>query len=91
MFHLTASVLLDLQMCQPSCGGRQKTRLLLGAHGVLNNTYVMSRIGTAMLASLAKAHNIPVFVCCETYKISERSQADSFVFNELGRWSLYPY
>merc|ERR1712029_798361 len=33
---------------------------------------------------IAKAQNVPVLVCCETYKFSERVQTDSFVFNELG-------
>ncbi|KAK7091967.1 translation initiation factor eIF2B subunit delta-like [Littorina saxatilis] len=69
---------------QPSTCKLQKTRLFLGAHGVLNNAYVMSRIGTASLASIAKALNIPVYACFETYKITDRSQTDSFVFNELG-------
>ncbi|XP_076437743.1 translation initiation factor eIF2B subunit delta-like [Babylonia areolata] len=71
-------------LTQPGSQRRHKIKLLLGAHGVLNNGYVMSRIGAAMLASTAKAHGIPVVVCHETYKISERSQTDSFVFNELG-------
>ena len=33
---------------------------------------------------MAKSCNVPVLVCCETYKFSERVQTDSFVFNELG-------
>ena len=36
---------------------------------------------------MAKSCNVPVLVCCETYKFSERVQTDSFVFNELGRHS----
>ena len=36
------------------------------------------------VALVAKSCNVPVLVCCETYKFSERVQTDSFVFNELG-------
>ncbi|CAH1957273.1 unnamed protein product [Acanthoscelides obtectus] len=60
------------------------TKVLLGAHALLTNGYVMSRIGTAQVALVAKAYNKPVLVCCETYKFSERVQTDSFVYNEIG-------
>ncbi|KAG5888270.1 hypothetical protein JTB14_025190 [Gonioctena quinquepunctata] len=60
------------------------TKVLLGAHALLTNGYVMSRIGTAQVAMVAKAYNKPVLVCCETYKFSERVQTDSFVINEIG-------
>ena len=61
------------------------TKVFLGAHAVLANGSVMSRVGTSQVALIAKAANVPVLVCCETYKFSERVQTDSFVFNELGR------
>ncbi|CAF2157940.1 unnamed protein product [Rotaria magnacalcarata] len=60
------------------------TKVLLGAHGLLGNGYVMSQVGTAQISLIAKTHNVPVLVCCETYKFCERVQTDSFVFNELG-------
>ncbi|CAH1159633.1 unnamed protein product [Phaedon cochleariae] len=60
------------------------TKVILGAHALLTNGYVMSRIGTAQVALLARAYNKPVLVCCETYKFSERVQTDSFVYNEIG-------
>ncbi len=41
-----------------------------------------------MIASMAKANNIPVVLCCETYKFTERVQTDAFVFNELGEASV---
>ena len=44
----------------------------------------MSQVGTAQISLIAKTHNVPVLVCCETYKFCERVQTDSFVFNELG-------
>lgn len=52
----------------------------------------MSRVGTSQIALVAKAYNVPVLVCCETYKFCERVQTDSFVSNELGNsvmFSLY--
>ena len=63
---------------------KEVTKVLLGAHAVFSNGYVMSRVGCAMVAMLAKDANVPVLVCCETYKFSDRVQTDSFVFNELG-------
>lgn len=62
----------------------QVTKVLLGAHALLSNGNVMSRVGASQVALVAKAHNVPVLVCCETYKFCERVQTDSFVFNELG-------
>ena len=62
------------------------TKVFLGAHAVLANGCVMSRVGTSQVALIAKAQNVPVLVCCETYKFSEKVQTDSFVFNELGTY-----
>lgn len=59
------------------------TKVLLGAHALLTNGYVVSRIGTAQVALSAQAYNKPVLVCCETYKFSEHVQTDSFVYNEI--------
>lgn len=59
--------------------------MFLGAHALLANGYVMSRVGTSLIALVAKTFNVPVLVCCETYKFSDRVQTDSFVFNELGK------
>ena len=56
---------------------------MLGAHTLFSNGTVMSRIGSAAVAMTAHAYNVPVLVCCETYKFSERSQLDSITKNEL--------
>lgn len=69
-------------------GFSQVTKVFIGAHAVLANGYVMSRVGTAQLCLVAKVHNVPVMVCCGTHKFSERVQTDSFVFNELGKGSF---
>ncbi|XP_067010899.2 microtubule-associated protein futsch [Anabrus simplex] len=63
---------------------REVTKVLLGAHALLANGYVMSRAGSSQVAMLAHSYNVPVLVCCETHKFSERVQTDSFVYNELG-------
>lgn len=65
---------------------RKTTKIMLGAHALLANGFVMSRTGTAQIALIAQAYNKPVLVCCETYKFSERVQTDSFVYNEIGKF-----
>lgn len=62
----------------------QVSKVLLGAHALLANGYVMSRAGSSQVALLAHSFNVPVLVCCETHKFSERVQTDAFVYNELG-------
>lgn len=59
------------------------SKVFLGAHAILANGAVMSRIGTAQIALIAKAFNVPVLVACETHKSSERVLTDSIVCNEL--------
>ncbi|XP_034121471.1 translation initiation factor eIF-2B subunit delta isoform X1 [Drosophila guanche] len=61
----------------------EATKVLLGAHALLANGYVMARTGTAQVALVANTHNVPVLVCCETHKFSERFQTDAIVYNEL--------
>jgi translation initiation factor eIF-2B subunit delta len=63
---------------------KEVSKVMLGAHSVLANGYVVSRVGAAMISLVAKSYNVPVLVCCETYKFSEKVQADAFVINELG-------
>ncbi|XP_064473129.1 translation initiation factor eIF2B subunit delta-like isoform X2 [Ornithodoros turicata] len=63
---------------------KEVTKVMLGAHSLLANGYVTSRIGSSQIALVARARNVPVLVCCETYKFSERVHTDSFVSNELG-------
>lgn len=63
------------------------TKVLLGASCLLSNGCMLAPAGTAMVASLAKSKQIPVIVCAETYKFSDKVQLDSIVFNELGHSS----
>ncbi|KAJ8097938.1 initiation factor 2 subunit family-domain-containing protein [Lipomyces tetrasporus] len=60
------------------------TSVFLGAHAVLSNGQLYSRVGTALVAMSAKRKNVPVIVCCESIKFSNRVQLDSVTFNELG-------
>ena len=70
----------------------QVSKVIVGAHSLLANGYVMSRIGTSQVALVARSFNVPVLVCCETYKFSDRVQTDSIVNNELGTSvCLYTY
>ena len=47
----------------------QVTKVFLSAHALLANGYIMGRVGTSIIAMIAKAYNIPVMVACETYKV----------------------
>lgn len=60
------------------------TKVMFGAHSLLSNGYVVSAVGTSLISLAAHSQNIPVIVCCETYKFCERVQADSIVNNEIG-------
>jgi len=63
---------------------RDVSKVFIGASSMLANGAVIARVGTAVVAMTAKSHNVPVLVCCETYKFHERVQLDSIGFNELG-------
>lgn len=60
------------------------TKVMYGAHGLLSNGYVIGAVGTSLISLAAQSQNIPVIVCCETYKFCERVQTDSIVNNEIG-------
>ena len=62
---------------------KDATKVFLGAHAMMNNGKLYSRIGTALVAMMAKETSIPVIVCCESVKFTERSDLDSFVHNEI--------
>lgn len=60
------------------------TQVLLGAHAVLSNGRLFSRVGTAAVATAANSRSLPVTVVCETIKFSPRVQLDAVTYNELG-------
>ncbi|XP_047520062.1 translation initiation factor eIF-2B subunit delta [Pieris napi] len=59
-------------------------KVLLGANALLVNGSVLGAVGTLQVALVARAHNVPVLVACETHKFSDRVQTDAFVDNEIG-------
>jgi translation initiation factor eIF-2B subunit delta len=59
------------------------TKVLLGAHAMMSNGRLYSRVGTAAVAMAAHAEDIPVIVCCESVKFTERVSLDSVVNNEI--------
>lgn len=59
------------------------SRVFLGAHAMLSNGALLSRVGSALIATAAKRKSIPVIVLCESMKFSDRVQLDSVTVNEL--------
>lgn len=59
------------------------TKVYLGAHAMMSNGRLYSRIGTALVAMTANEAGIPVIVCCESLKFTDRVALDSFVQNEV--------
>ena len=59
------------------------TKVLLGAHSMMSNGRLYSRIGTALVAMSANEIGIPVIICCESVKFTDRVALDSFVHNEI--------
>lgn len=62
---------------------KQATVVLLGAHSMLGNGRLKSRIGTASVAMQAFKAGIPVLVCCESVKFSGRAALNSIEHNEV--------
>jgi translation initiation factor eIF-2B subunit delta len=60
------------------------TKVLLGAKALMSDGSVLGRVGTACVALAAHERHIPVLICSETYKISNRVQLESITSNELG-------
>jgi translation initiation factor eIF-2B subunit delta len=59
------------------------TKVFLGAHAMMSNGRLFSRIGTALVAMEANEADKPVIVLCETIKFTERVALDSIVHNEI--------
>ncbi|KAH9492001.1 Eukaryotic translation initiation factor 2B, subunit 4 delta, 67kDa [Bulinus truncatus] len=50
------------------------TKVFLGAAAMFATGDMYSRSGNSMIAALARANNVPVLVCCETYKFTDKVQ-----------------
>ncbi|KAL9109858.1 MAG: hypothetical protein Q9227_005561 [Pyrenula ochraceoflavens] len=63
------------------------TKVFLGAHAMTSNGCLYSRVGTALVAMMAKrstgGEQRPVVVLCETIKFTSRTPLDSIVGNEI--------
>ncbi len=62
---------------------RDATKVFLGAHAMLSNGRLYSRVGTAVVAMLAHERDVPVIVCCESVKFTDKVALDSIVGNEV--------
>ncbi|KAI9790705.1 MAG: hypothetical protein M1816_004846 [Peltula sp. TS41687] len=62
---------------------RDATKVFLGAHAMMSNGRLYSRVGTALVAMMARDADVPVIVCCESLKFTERVALDSIVNNEI--------
>lgn len=60
------------------------SKVLMGASALMSDGSIFGRVGTASVAIAATTYNIPVLICSETYKISNRVQMESITYNELG-------
>lgn len=59
------------------------TKVFLGAHAMMSNGRLYSRIGTALVAMMAKDLDIPVIVLCESVKFTDKVALDSIATNEM--------
>ncbi|KAI4247176.1 MAG: hypothetical protein L6R40_001519 [Gallowayella cf. fulva] len=62
---------------------RDATKVFLGAHAMMSNGRLYSRIGTALVAMMAKDIGIPVIVLCESVKLTDKVALDSIASNEV--------
>ncbi|KAL8718638.1 MAG: hypothetical protein Q9225_004256 [Loekoesia sp. 1 TL-2023] len=59
------------------------TKVFLGAHAMMSNGRLYSRIGTALVAMMAKEADIPVIILCESVKFTDKVALDSIAMNEI--------
>lgn len=62
---------------------KDATKVLLGAHAMMSNGRLYSRVGTALVSMLASSHSLPVIVLCQSVKFTEKVALDSIVGNEI--------
>ena len=62
---------------------KSATKVFLGAHEMMSNGRLYSRVGTALVSMLANAQSLPVLVLCESVKFTEKVALDSIVGNEV--------
>ncbi|KAF1921421.1 hypothetical protein BDU57DRAFT_510224 [Ampelomyces quisqualis] len=62
---------------------KDATKVLLGAHAMMSNGRLYSRVGTALVSMLASSHSLPIIVLCQSVKFTEKVALDSIVSNEV--------
>jgi len=62
---------------------KDATKVFLGAHAMMSNGRLYSRVGTAIVAMMASEIDVPVIVCCESVKFTDKVALDSIVTNEV--------
>ncbi|KAF2705929.1 nagb/rpia/CoA transferase-like protein [Pleomassaria siparia CBS 279.74] len=62
---------------------KDATKVFLGAHAMMSNGRLYSRVGTALVSMLASSQSLPVIILCESVKFTERVALDSIVGNEV--------
>ncbi|KAF2797528.1 nagb/rpia/CoA transferase-like protein [Melanomma pulvis-pyrius CBS 109.77] len=62
---------------------KDATKVFLGAHAMMSNGRLYSRVGAALVSMLASSQSLPVIVLCESVKFTERVALDSIVGNEV--------
>ncbi|MCJ1247353.1 hypothetical protein MMC30_004567 [Trapelia coarctata] len=62
---------------------KDASKVFLGAHAMMSNGRLYSRVGTAIVAMMAKESDVPVIVCCEGVKFTDKVALDSIVANEV--------
>ena len=75
-----AAVGISVQYCLISAAShtiKDASKVFLGAHAMMSNGMLLSRCGTAVVAMLAHERDLPVVVCCESVKFTERVSLDA--------------
>lgn len=62
---------------------KDASKVFLGAHAMMSNGRLYSRVGTAIVSMLAHSQSLPVIVLCESVKFTEKVALDSIVGNEV--------
>lgn len=62
---------------------KRATKVFLGAHALMSNGVLYSRVGTAQVAMEANDNNVPVIVLSEIVKCTDKVTLDSILFNEV--------
>ncbi|CAG8561293.1 13495_t:CDS:2, partial [Ambispora leptoticha] len=69
---------------------RDVSKVFLGAHAFMSNGTLYSRVGTAMVAMMAKDKNIPVIVCCDPNELVNISTSITPKPGQLAGWLQQP-